>query len=73
MNDYLSGTPQDELTDEVEVNPSFRPAPEVTGQDAVAAPVTDPVADQEPAPPADAAPDAESDADFDRVFADADR
>jgi len=30
MNNYLSGTPQDELTDEVEVNPSFRAEPEPT-------------------------------------------
>jgi membrane peptidoglycan carboxypeptidase len=30
MNNYLTGTPQDKLTDEVEVNQSFRPAPLVT-------------------------------------------
>jgi membrane peptidoglycan carboxypeptidase len=27
MNEYLDGTPEDQLTDEVEVNPAFRPAP----------------------------------------------
>ncbi|HST64395.1 MAG TPA: transglycosylase domain-containing protein [Mycobacteriales bacterium] len=30
MNAYLDGTPQDELTDEVEVNPAFRPGPRIT-------------------------------------------
>jgi membrane peptidoglycan carboxypeptidase len=30
MNAYLDGSPQDELTDEVEVNPAFRPAPRTT-------------------------------------------
>ncbi len=30
MDEYLNGTPEDQLTDQVEVNPSFRPAPQVT-------------------------------------------
>ena len=42
MNNYLSGTPQDELTDEVEVNPSFRPAPEVTASKVAPSPTPSP-------------------------------
>ena len=50
MNGYLAGTPQDELTDEVEVNPSYRPAPQVTATKAEPSPTPD--ADQDPAPQA---------------------
>jgi membrane peptidoglycan carboxypeptidase len=43
MNDYLTGTPEDELTDDVEVNPALRPAPAVTDE-------PEPTATQEPSP-----------------------
>ena len=58
MDGYLSGTPQDQLTDQVEVNPAFRPAPQVTATQQRRRrhdPVADPVADQDPAPQADPA------------------
>jgi membrane peptidoglycan carboxypeptidase len=42
MNNFLTGTPEDELTDEVEVNPSFRPAPQVTATRAEPSPTPEP-------------------------------
>ncbi len=42
MNGYLAGTPQDELTDEVEVNPSYRPVPQVTATKAEPSPTPEP-------------------------------
>jgi len=42
MNNFLTGTPEDELTDEVEVNPSFRPAPQVTATKAEPSPTPEP-------------------------------
>jgi membrane peptidoglycan carboxypeptidase len=51
MDNYLSGTPQDELTDEVEVNPSFRPAPQVTASKVQPSPTPEPTRTRRHRPP----------------------